>query len=153
VTPSTLPELRVVLDTQVLLRGAMAKSASLTSKIYDAWREGHFLLLLSEPIFQEIEDVVGRPEVLQKLRFSPVEAGALLLLLQRRGQFVTPQVVVRQSRDPADDKFLECALTGQAHYVVSADGDLLSLTAIQDIPIVDVPTFWRVLQSRLSQDE
>jgi hypothetical protein len=35
-TPSTPSELRVVLDTQVLLRGAMAKSASLTAKIYDA---------------------------------------------------------------------------------------------------------------------
>jgi predicted nucleic acid-binding protein len=64
-----------VLDTQVLLRGAMAKSGSLTSKIYDAWRDGYFLLLLSEPMFQEIEEVVGRPEVLQKLRFSPVEGG------------------------------------------------------------------------------
>jgi predicted nucleic acid-binding protein len=88
VTPSTSPELRAVLDTQVLLRGAMAKNDSLTSKIYNAWREGSFLLLLSEPIVQEIEDVVGRPEVLQKLRFSPVEAGALLLLLRRQGQFV-----------------------------------------------------------------
>ena len=142
-----------MLDTQVLLRDAMAKSDSLTSKIYDAWREDHFVLLLSEPMVQEIEDVVGRPEVLQKLRFSPVEAGALLLVLRRRGQFITPQVAVRQSRDPGDDKFLECALAGQAHYVVSADEDLLSLTAIQDIPIVDVPTFWRVLQGRLSQTE
>jgi predicted nucleic acid-binding protein len=96
---------------------------------------------------------VGRPEVLQKLRFSPVEAGALLLLLRRRGRCVTPQVPVRQSRDPGDDKFLECALAGQAHYVVSADGDLLSLTAMQDIPIVDVPTFWDVLQGRRSQAE
>jgi hypothetical protein len=70
VTPSTPPELRVVLDTQVLLRGAMAKSSSLTSKIYDAWRDGPCLLLLSEPRIQEIEDVVARPEVLQKLWFS-----------------------------------------------------------------------------------
>jgi len=142
-----------VLDTQVLLRGAMAKSASLTAKIYDAWREGHFLLLLSEPILQEIEDVVQRPEVLRKLRFSPLEAGALLLLLRRRGRMLTPQVAVAQSRDPADDKFLACALAGEAHYVVSADGDLLSVGVIQGIPIVDVPTFWRVLQDWLSQSE
>jgi len=129
----------------------MAKSASLTAQIYDAWRDGHVLLLLSEPILQEIEDVVGRLEVLQKLRFSPVETGALLLLLRRRAQLIVPTVTVRQSRDPADDKFLECALVGQAYYVVSADGDLLSLAQVQDIPIVDVPTFWRVLQGCLSQ--
>jgi hypothetical protein len=134
----------------VLLRGAVARSNSLTSKIYEAWRDGHFVLLLSEPIVQEIEEVVGRPEVLQKLRFSPLAAGALLLLLRRRGRFVTPQKPVRQSRDAEDDKFLECALAGQAHYVVSADQDLLSLSVIQDIPIVDIPTFWGVLQDRLS---
>jgi len=131
----------------------MAKSNSLTSHIYDAWRNNHFVLLLSEPIVQEIEDVVGRREVLQKLRFSPVEAGALILLLRRKGRLVIPQVPVRQSRDPGDDKFLACALAGQAHYVVSADEDLLSLTAIQDIPIVDIPTFWRVLQGRPFQAE
>ena len=41
---------------------------------------------------QEIEDVVARPEVLQKLRFSPLEAGALLLLLRRRARFISPVV-------------------------------------------------------------
>ena len=152
-TPSTPPELRIVLDTQVLLRGAMAKSSSLTSKIYDAWRDGHFLLLLSEPIMQEVEDVVARPAVLQKLRFSPLEAGALLLLLRRRARFISPQVAVQQSRDPADDKFLECALASQAHYVVSAVEDVLSVGESHGIPIVDVPTFWRVLQGHLLQAE
>jgi len=131
----------------------MAKSSSLTSKIYDAWRDDHFVLLLSEPIVQEIEDVVARPEVLQKLRFSPLEAGALLLLLRRRARFITPQATVRQSRYPADDKFLECALAGQAHYVVSADEDLLSVGESHSIPIVNVPTFWRVLQEHLLQAE
>ena len=97
--------------------------------------------------------MVARPEVQQKLRFSPLEAGALLLLLRRRARFIAPQVTVRQSRDPADDKFLECALAGQAHYVVSADEDLLSVGESHGIPIVDVPTFWRALQEYLLQSE
>ena len=74
----------------------MASSASVTAKIYDAWRDGHFLLLLSEPIVRDIADVVQRPEMLQKRRFSPVEAGALLLLLRRRGQVVTPEVTLEE---------------------------------------------------------
>src|SRR5256712_1185434 len=92
VTPSTPPELRVVLDTQVLLRGAMPNSASLTAKIYDAWRDRHFLLLLSELILQDIDDVVGRQVALQRLRFSPVQQAALLLLLLRRAQLIAPTV-------------------------------------------------------------
>lgn len=143
--PSELPALRVVLDTQVLLRGAAARTESLTSKIYDAWREGRFTLLLSEPIAAEIEEVLLRPEVLQKLHLNPVEARALVTLVRRRALFVTPVAPIRQSRDPADDKFLECAVAGEADYIVSADDDLLSLTEVQGIPVLDVPTFWRKL--------
>ena len=77
----------------------------------------------------------------------------LARLLRRRARFIAPQVTVRQSRDPADDKFLECALAGQAHYVVSADEDLLSVGESHGIPIVDVPTFWRALQEYLLQSE
>jgi predicted nucleic acid-binding protein len=58
---------------------------------------------------------------------------------------VTPTVTIRQCRDPGDDKFLECALAGAADCVVSADEDLLSLGAIEGIPMLDVPTFWRRL--------
>ena len=143
--PSELPALRVVLDTQVLLRGAVARTESLTSKIYDAWREGRFTLLLSEPIAAEVEEVLLRPEVLQKLHLNPIEARALVTLVRRRALFVTPVTPIRQSRDPADDKFLECAVAGEADYIVSADDDLLSLTEVQGIPVLDVPAFWRKL--------
>lgn len=143
--PSELPALRVVLDTQVLLRGAVARTESLTSKIYDAWREGRFTLLLSEPIAAEVEEVLLRPEVLQKLHLNPVEARALVTLIRRRALFVTPETPIRRSRDPADDKFLECAVAGEADYIVSGDHDLLSLIEVQGIPVLDVPTFWRKL--------
>jgi len=122
--PSELPALRVVLDTQVLLRGTSttlgARAASL-------------------------EEVLLRHEVLQKLHLNPIEARALVTLVRRRALFVTPVTPIRQSRDPADDKFLECAVAGEADYIVSADDDLLSLTEVQGIPVLDVPAFWRKL--------
>lgn len=125
--------LKAVLDTQVVLRGATAASASITSQIYAAWDAGRFELLISNAIVREIENVLGRPEVLRKLRTTPIEAAALLELL-------------KQSRDPYDDKFLECAVAGGADYVVSADADLLSLGEVRGIPIVDAPAFWRALR-------
>jgi len=76
---------------------------------------------------------------------NPIEARALVTLVRRRALFVTPVTPIRQSRDPADDKFLECAVAGEADYIVSADHDLLSLTEVQGIPVLDVPTFWRKL--------
>jgi putative PIN family toxin of toxin-antitoxin system len=151
VKPSELSAPRVVLDTQVLLRGAVAKTESLTARIYDAWRNGRFTLVLSEPIPEEIEGVLQRPEVLQKLRLSPIEARALVTLLHRQALFVGRTTPIKRSRDPADDKFLECAVAGQANYLVSADADLLSVGQIQGIPILDPPAFWQELL-RQSQD-
>ena len=140
--------LRVVLDTQLLLRGAVAKTESLTARLYDAWRERQFILLLSEPILAEIEAVLSRHEVLEKLRLSAVDAWALVALLRRRAVLVSPTTPIRRSRDPTDDKFLECAVAGEAHYLVSADADLLSLGEIQGIPILDAPTFWQHLTAQ-----
>jgi putative PIN family toxin of toxin-antitoxin system len=150
VRPSEPSALRVVLDTQLLLRGAVARTESLSARIYDAWREGRFTLLLSEPILAEIEAVLSRPEVLEKLRLSPIEARALVGLLRRRAVFITPTTPIRRSRDPADDKFLECAVAGGAHYLVSADADLLSLGEIRAVPILDAPAFWRKLTEETS---
>ena len=145
--PSGQPELRVVLDTQVLLRGAVAKTDSLSAKIYDAWLSDRFSLLISDAILTEIQAVFQRPEVLDKLRFTPVEARAVIQLLKRRAHLITPHAQIRLCRDPADDKFLECAVTGAASYLVTADDDILSLGEIQGTPIINIPTFWRVLTS------
>jgi len=96
-------------------------------------------------VLREIEDVLSRADVLKKLRLTFLEARALMMLLQRQGLFIEPATTIRRSRDPDDDKFLECAVDGQADYIVTADNDLLSLGEIENIPIVDVPMFWRTL--------
>ena len=137
--------LTAVLDTQIILRGASSVTSSITAKIYAAWNVGRFTLLLSEPILAEVADVLARPEVLRRLRVTPVEAVALIELLRRQSTLVTPAVRIMQSRDQDDDKFLECAAAGGADYIVSADADLLSLRVVQDIPVLDVSTFWQIL--------
>jgi putative PIN family toxin of toxin-antitoxin system len=137
--------LTAVLDTQIILRGASSATSSITAGIYAAWTAGRFTLLLSEPILEEVEDVLVRPEVLRKLHMTPVEAAALIELLRRQSTLVAPSARLTRSRDPDDDKFLECAAAGAADYIVSADADLLSLGEVQGIPIVDAPTFWLAL--------
>jgi putative PIN family toxin of toxin-antitoxin system len=104
---------------------------------------------LSEPIVAEVENVLSRPQVLEKLRTGPIAARALLVLLRRQAEPVQPTVTLRFSRDPNDDKFLECAVAGRADYIVSADADLLALSTIQGIPILDAPDFWKRLQGAI----
>jgi hypothetical protein len=132
----------------VLLRGALARTPSLTSRVYDAWRAGEFVLLVSDAILAELDAVTSRPEVARKLRVTPREARAPLVRIRRRAVVIRPEVTIRLSRDPTDDKFLECAVAGGADYLVSADDDLLALREVHGIPIVDVPTFWARLVER-----
>ena len=86
--------------------------------------------------------------MLRKLDVTVLEARALIALLRRRALVVRPTVTIRRSRHHDDDKFLECAVSGAADTLVSADRDLLSLGAVEGIPIVDVPAFWRRLGER-----
>jgi len=72
----------------------------------------------------------------------------MVLRIRRRAVFIRPEAPIRMSRDPTDDKFLECAVAGAADYIVSGDADLLSLQEVEGIPIVEAPTFWHMLASR-----
>ena len=92
--------------------------------------------------------MLRRPEVLRKLDVTVLEARALVALLRRKATVVTTAMTIRRSRDPDDDKFLECAVAGAADALVTADADLLTLRAIEGIPILDIPAFWRRLLDR-----
>jgi uncharacterized protein len=76
---------------------------------------------------------------------TPRETRAMVVRLRRHAVLIRSDVTIRMSRDPTDDKFLECAVAGRADYVVSGDADLLSLREVQGIPIIDAPTFWQTL--------
>jgi predicted nucleic acid-binding protein len=82
---------------------------------------------------------------LRNLRMTPVEAATLIELLRRQSTLATPAVRIPRSRDPEDDKFLECVLAGGTDYIVSAGADLLSLGEVEGIPIVDALAFWHAL--------
>jgi putative PIN family toxin of toxin-antitoxin system len=108
-------------------------------------------LLVSETILAEFDAVTARPEVMRKLRVTPREARAPLVRIRRRAIVIRPDVTIRLSRDPSDDKFLECAVAGGADYLVSGDADLLVLRDVRGIPIIDVPTFWQRLVEQRQQ--
>jgi putative PIN family toxin of toxin-antitoxin system len=140
-----LTKLSVVLDTQLLLRGATARRLTLNRKIYLAWLADRYEILLSKDILAEIAAVLSDPFVVRRLKITDEILEQTLLSLRSRCRWVEVKSKVRVCRDPNDDKFLACAIDGQAHYLVSADKDLLDLGTVEDIAIIDAPTFWRKL--------
>ena len=90
---------------------------------------GRLELLVSSEILFELRDVLLRPAVQQKFPLLTIEfVDAFLARLER---FTTPvQRVprkVRLDRDPDDEPYVNLAVAGQAHYLVTRDRDLLDL--------------------------
>ena len=51
-------------------------------------------------------------------------------------EFIPIVQVVRECRDPRDDKFLEVALNGRADVIVTGDGDVLAMNPWRGIAIL-----------------
>ncbi len=134
---------RLVIDTQVLLRAAINRRSLPAQVVFDL--VDTYILLMSEAMLQEAEDVLNRPKVRQKFALSDAVVQELIERLSR-GERVEVDEVPAVSRDPKDDIFLACADVGKADYIVSEDNDLLVLNPYKMIQIVNVLDFLTVIR-------
>ena len=70
-----------------------------------------------------------------------------------RARFVEPTEQIMACRDPKDDKFLELAVSGEAHHIISGDDDLLALSPFRGIEILSVDDFLKRLEGGESDEE
>lgn len=122
--------MRIVLDTNVLvssLWGGPPKG------VLDACRAGRVRLLLSLPILDEYLAVLGRFD----LPDEDADLFGSLFADPDRTELCAPAIRIRAvPDDPADDKFIECAVAGKADRIVSGDRHLLKLRTFRGIPIL-----------------
>ena len=120
------------MDTNVLLSIALPRSR--LHSLVDAWQHRRCRLLLSSEIFDEYLRVLTYPkfnlsaEDIRQLLERELRPYAELVQVTSRVQIIT--------EDPADNKFLACALDGHADAIVSGDHHLLALKHFKDIPIL-----------------
>ena len=130
------------LDTNVLVSGIFWRG--IPGAILDFWVEGRFELVISLPILEEYK------RTLKDLGASrdPKLADTWIKTILEKTLFVEiPQILGKWSRDPDDDKFIDCALAMHADYLVSGDQDLLDLKGTVDIEIVSPREFLRLVES------
>lgn len=108
--------LKVVLDTNVLV-SAVLSPAGPPAKVVDMIAEGSLQLIVSPAVMAEYEDVLAR----KKFGLSPATVDAIIKNLRRLAIEVVPSQRLRACADPADDKFLECAVAAGAAYVVTGN--------------------------------
>lgn len=126
---------RVVLDTSVLISGLLWRG-----KAYQC------LLLARAGVVQAVycpEMMAELSQVLQqKFHFSASQIRAVVHDVQRFAERVEISGKMRAvASDPDDDKFVECAVVGEADVIVSGDRHLLDLAEHEGIPILDAVQF------------
>ena len=122
------PHLRLVLDTNILLRG-LINAGSASGRVLDACDRRRVLMLLSRPLLAEYRAVLRYPAIVERYpELTTPKVEIVLRRLQYIGE-VLRAVKVRfdYPRDPKDSKVIELAIAGRATHIVSADNDLLSL--------------------------
>ena len=132
--------MRIVLDANVLASGIFW--AGYPFRVLDLWAHDRIVVLASELILREYADLLrdlGREEDKEHLADSWVS------FIFHHAVLIDVRSRVDACRDPDDNKYLECAIDGGADFVVSGDGDLLSLGSFGGIPIVKPRRFVEII--------
>ena len=135
--------LRVVIDTNHIM-SAILSDRGASSKLI-AWmtkEEDYFRLLISEPIRREYETVAGW--LIPDTRHN--ERRRILKILYDRAEFVRPGLRLNACSDESDNRFLECAVAGNADYIVTKNIRDFPPKEYQGVKIVRIAKFLTVLE-------
>jgi putative PIN family toxin of toxin-antitoxin system len=130
---------RIVLDTNVWVSGLLVPQGK-SGMIIDSWRQGHLSIVVSQPIFQEIERVLLYPKISKRLKWDIVKIRHyinLLSLLTEEVDVKNCSVVVQKDFD--DSPILETLITSKSDWLVTGDKVLLELQS--DYPVISVSDF------------
>ena len=131
------PRQRIVVDTNVLISRLLVADSTPAQAVRLAMRNGR--LLISDATMFELAEVLNRPKLDRYVKLR--ERQRFLRELFRIGELVNIIQIVRECRDPKDDKFLEVALNGRADLIITGDEDLLGMNPWRGIAIVSAKNY------------
>jgi putative PIN family toxin of toxin-antitoxin system len=126
---------RVVIDTSVLIRYLIKPGVATQELIETQWLGDEIQMVTAPELIQELKGVLQR-DYIQKF-IQPAEGQALLDAIRLKAEILPALGSVPPfARDPKDDKFVACALVGNAAYVITEDKDLLVLETLEGVRMV-----------------
>ena len=131
---------KVVLDTNVLVSALLFRGE--LSKMLLLWKDGRIVPVFSRETFREFKTV------LEYTKFSLTEQEIKVIIEEE----VLPYFEVINSaykikdvcRDADDDKFISCALSASADFIVSGDKDLLDVGKYKSVKIISASEFLKM---------
>lgn len=123
--------MRVVIDTNVFVSSFFG---GVPRRVIDHWFSGKLTLCLSRPILKEYFEVLSRFQFDQiaffKRLIATFERGPNILFVdQPKEQNWIPE-------DPADNKFIACAISLKAEYIVTGDFHLRKTRQVGNVEIM-----------------
>lgn len=140
--------IRAVLDANVFVSAVITATGN-PARIFDAWHAGQIDLVVSPDILDELERVLHYPRIAKRNRLSAERIRGFIEDLARLA-ILTPgklRLAVIEE-DPSDNRYLECAVEGEAEYIVSGDQHLLDAGECQGILILTPKAFLAVLKEQ-----
>ena len=138
--------MKVVLDANVFV-SALISSRGAPRQIVDQWRAEAFEHLTSEAILQEVGRVLRYPKIAALHRLPEEELLEFMALLREESHMVPTTETLAVSPDETDNRYLECAVAGDADYLVTGDKrHLLPLAEYGGVRVVSPMTFLVILQ-------
>ena len=133
--------IRSVLDTNVFV-SAFLFSGRL-NRLAIQIKDRRFLWLISDSIFEEYAAIARRP----MFGLTMIDLERLLYQVKERAEWVHVQSQFSViPEEPADEKFLGCAVDGRADWIVTGDQHLLRLKVFRGVRIGSPAEFLKVLR-------
>lgn len=114
---------RVVIDTNVFISGLLGSQTS--RQFIRLIRDKRITPLISPELFNELIQVASRKKFKEVI--TPLAVKTLSELIKSRSISVNPNKRINICRHPPDNRILECAVSGNAKFIITNDDDLLSL--------------------------
>lgn len=108
--------MKVVLDTNVVVSGLISPFGA-PGEIVRMLASGALELCYDARVLSEYRSVLLR----QKFSFDQAHVGDLLDQIEACGYVTTGKLLTKRLSDPDDEPFLEIALGGEAHYLVTGN--------------------------------
>lgn len=132
---------KVVLDTNILISSILFKGT--LSRIVDLWKDGKILPVISRETFHEFKTVLEYP----KFKLTKGETKAIIEeeILPFFEIVEITNTVSGICKDPDDDKFIACALSASADFIVSGDKDLCDVVTHKSIKIISASHLLKII--------
>jgi len=135
--------LKAVVDTNLII-SAILSSRGASSKLID-WltrEEDYFRLVISQPIWDEYTTVA---DWLIPKSHQP-EKSRVFAVLRVYADWIEPNITLDSCHDISDNRFLECAVSGNADYLVTKNIRHFPYKHFGTVRIVRISKFLAVLE-------